>query len=120
MEPSELSGALRTVLDILDAWEIPVQDRLPLLGCDQRTYDRWVETRVLLDVNPDTLERLSYILGIWKALHTLLPEAVAANTWIKRPNKSGTFRGQPPLAIMVAGGTNGLALVRRYLDGWIG
>lgn len=118
MPPKDLSGALRTVLNILDAWDISTQDRLALLGCSQGTYDRWVEMRELWELRPDTLDRLSYILGIWKALQTMFPDPAAANTWIHRPNTDPLFGGQAPLAFMAKGQIECLSRVRRFLDGW--
>ena len=118
MRPEDLSGALRTALNILDAWKVSPSDRLALLGCDQETYDRWVRTRELGECFPDTLERLSYLLGIWKALNTLFPDPAAANTWIHRPNTAPEFKGSTPLATMIKGRIEGLSLVRSFLDGW--
>lgn len=115
---NELSGALRTVLNILDAWKVAPKDRWELLGCDQSLYDHWVETRELEKAGPDTLTRLSYILGIWKALQILFPDRNAADTWIHRPNDAPEFNGQTPLAVMVQGQIEGLRRVRQFLDAW--
>lgn len=118
MEPKDLSGALRTVLNILDAWHISPQDRILLLGCDQDTYNRWINTRQLGEILPDTLERLSYILGIWKALQVLHPNSAATNTWVHRPNSAPEFNGETPLSVMARGQLAGLSRVRRHLDAW--
>lgn len=118
MPPRDLSGALRTVLNILDAWEVSIPDRLKLLGCDLGTYHRWTNTRKLGDIYPDTLERLSYLLGIWKALKILFPDSAVADSWIHRANDAPEFNGQTPLVIMKLGHVEGLSRVRRYLDNW--
>jgi hypothetical protein len=118
MEKENLSGALRTTLNILDAWGISQSDRLALLGCDVETYGRWVRTGQLGAVSPETLERLSYLLGIWKALQVLFPDPAAANTWIHRPNTSAVFSGEAPLSTMVRGKVADLARVRSFLDSW--
>ena len=119
MEQNDISGALRTVLNILDAWHIPQAHRLALLGCDPETYNRWLETRQLGEVLPDTVERLSYILGIYSALQVLFPEPGMADTWIHRPNGAPEFGGQTPMAIMAQRNIDGLARVRRFLDSWL-
>lgn len=80
MPAQDLSGALRTVLNILDAWDVPPRDRMAMLGCNQEMYNRWITTRELGEIYPDTLERLSYVLGIWKALGTMFPDQVAADS----------------------------------------
>ncbi|WP_370542917.1 hypothetical protein [Halomonas sp. KM-1] len=58
------------------------------------TYRRWRKqpTAARLDVNQ--LERMSLILGIYKALQILLPRADA---WLRRPNHNPLFAGQLPL-----------------------
>lgn len=119
MEPKDLSGALRTVLNILDAWNVPEADRLAMLGCDRETYSHWLETRHLGESFPDTVERLSYILGIYSALHVLFPDLAIADTWIHRPNGAPEFGGQTPMAVMAQGKTDDLARVRRFLDSWL-
>lgn len=119
MEPKDLSGALRTVLNILDAWHVSQKDRLAVLGCDQETYTRWFETRQLGKTSPDTLDRLSYILGIYSAVQTLFPDTANADTWVHRPNGSPEFGGQTPLAVMTQGNIEDLARVRRFLDSWL-
>lgn len=114
----DLSGALRTVLNILDAWDVTPRDRMAILGCDQDMYDRWIKTHELGETHEDTLERLSYVLGIWKALQILFPDQAAANTWIHRSNNSPVFNGKTPLSIMVKGRIEDLSLVRIFLDSW--
>ena len=65
----------------------------------------------------DTLERLSNLLGIWKSLQILLPDAAAADAWLRRPNAAAPFGGRSALQRMLAGNVSDLHLVRRYLDG---
>src|ERR1700721_3113641 len=43
----------------------------------------------------DELTRISYIVGIYKALHILLP-ATMADEWVVRPNDNFLFGGHPP------------------------
>jgi hypothetical protein len=70
----------------------------------------------------DTLERISYILGIYKALQILLPDAAAADAWIKKPNSATPFGGRSALERMLSGNVSDLYAVRQYLDamrgGW--
>ena len=62
----------------------------------------------------DTLERLSYVAGIYKALQLLFPNAEQWSGWIRRPNRD--FGGRPALEHMLGGRVIDLADVRRYLD----
>ena len=70
----------------------------------------------------DTLERLSYILGIYKALQILLPDEQAADRWIRKPNVAPVFAGRSALEQMLSGQVADLYRVRQYLDaergGW--
>jgi hypothetical protein len=119
----DLSGpALRTFFRIADLWDLSVDEQMTLLGVTARsTFFKWKkDQRVALP--KDTLERISYILGIYKALQILLPDQKAADAWIRRPNDAPLFAGRPALARMLSGQVADLFVVRQYLDaqrgGW--
>ena len=67
-------------------------------------------------LSSDTLERISYVMGIYKALHILLPTKEMADGWVKKPNTAQGFGGRSALERMLAGRVLDLADVRRYLD----
>jgi hypothetical protein len=60
----------------------------------------------------DDLERISCVLGIYKALRTIFPFEDRANAWPAKPNAA--FGGESALSVMLDGG---LAEVGLYLDG---
>lgn len=64
----------------------------------------------------DTLIRISLILGIYKDLHILYPEAPLANSWIRLPNRNPMFHGRSALEFAVDAGIDGLYQLRRLLD----
>ncbi len=70
----------------------------------------------------DTIERISYVLGIYKALQILIPDPRSADAWIKKPNRAPLFNGKSALARMLTGNVSDLYVVRQYLDahrgGW--
>ena len=69
----------------------------------------------------DVLERVSYVLGIYKALQILLPDERAADAWVHQPNTAPLFAGRPALDRMLSGNVADLFVVRSYLDaqrGW--
>ena len=121
-EPVRASGpAIRTFERIADAWELRPGERQTLLGIPRSTYFKYVRDPGSARLSPDTLERISYIFGAYKALQILLPRKEAADQWIRRPNDAPYFNGQAPLKLMLAGKVADLYLVRRYLDakrGW--
>lgn len=91
---------------------------MTLLGVDSRsTFFKWKKQPELAKLNPDKLERLSYIFGIYKALQILLPKPEAADQWIKRPNSVALFQGKSALDRMLKGRVIDLYIVRQYLDG---
>jgi hypothetical protein len=68
----------------------------------------------------DTLTRLSLVIGIYKALHTLYPDENLADNWLRLPNRNPLFGGRPAIELMVNAGLDGLFQVRRLLDGRLG
>ncbi len=122
LAPERLAGAgLRTFFRIMDSWQVNEPVRMRLLGTSRSTYFRWRGDPEAARLGPDTLERVSYILGIYKALHILLPNDIAANSWVNRPNTHPLFAGGTPLGRLQGGLVADLFVVRQYLDaerGW--
>jgi hypothetical protein len=86
------------------------------LGAPPRsTFFKWKSERAAR-LSADTLERISYVMGIHKALRILLPTQEAADSWVKKPNTANGFGGKSALQRMLAGRVVDLADVRRYLD----
>ncbi|REE23374.1 MULTISPECIES: MbcA/ParS/Xre antitoxin family protein [unclassified Paraburkholderia] len=121
---TEMSAAgLRAFFNIARDWDLSAEEQIVLLGSPGRsTYFKWKATPETARLGRDTLERLSLLLGIYKALQILLPQASAADTWIKRPNSAPPFGGRRALDRMLAGNISDLVAVRQYLDamrgGW--
>lgn len=116
--PRELvEPGLRTFFRIADTWRLDNDQARTLLGAPARsTYFRWKSGEIGA-VSRDLVDRLSYLLGIYKALQVLLPTAGHADAWLQRPNRAPAFGGQTPLERMLAGGAADLYVVRQYLDG---
>ncbi len=117
--PQQMAAAgLRAFAGIAQAWGLSVDEQLALLGQPPRsTYFAWRKHPAKAVLPRDTLERLSNILGIYKSLQILLPDAAAADDWVRRPNQAALFAGRSALERMLAGNVSDLNLVRRYLDG---
>jgi hypothetical protein len=119
---STASAALRTFFRIAELWGLTAEQQILLLGSPARsTYFRW-KKHGAEQLSRDTLERISYVLGIYKALQVLLPDAAAADGWVRRPNRAALFGGRTALDRMLTGNVADLYLVRQYLDaqraGW--
>ena len=119
----ELGGpALRAFFRLAEQWKLRITEQRKLLGDPpESTFYKWKSGRVGA-VSRDVLERISYVLGIYKALQILLPDPEAADGWVKRPNAAPLFGGRPALERMLSGNVGDLYLVRQYLDaqrgGW--
>ena len=93
---ASLAGAgLRTFFRIAEKWSLSNAQQMTLLGLGApSTFFKWRKEQP--DAVPrDTLERVSYILGIYQALHILLPDDAAADSWVHRPNTAPMFAGKP-------------------------
>jgi hypothetical protein len=67
----------------------------------------------LLDT--DRLQRVSYLVGIFKALNILHGRELA-DEWVRLPNTNRIFNGSTPLDYMIKGGVPAMQTVRRLLD----
>ncbi len=107
--------ALKAFFTITHKWGLTSDQESILLGVPISTLYRW-KNKKNGALTPDNLERISYILGIYKALRILLPTEEAANKWIKKPNHAPLFNGKSALDKLMKGHVVDLADVRRYLD----
>ena len=117
LETREAGQALlRTFFDIAAAWRLAPREAMTLLGLRSRsTYHVWKDGKSGA-LSRDTLERISYVLGIYKALQLLLPSDEAADAWIRKPNTAPLFGGRSALDRLLSGNVADLYEVRRYLD----
>jgi hypothetical protein len=119
----DLSGpALRAFFRIAEAWKLTAKQERILLGNPPgSTFFKWKKDREG-NLSRDVLERISYVLGIYKALQILFPDPARADEWISRPNRAPLFQGQSALQRMLSGNVGDLYAVREYLDaergGW--
>lgn len=115
-------AALRTAFRIAERWQLSADEQMTLLGITSpSTYYKWRKTPPKR-LAPDLLERISYLFGIYKALHILLPDPARADSWLRRPNTNALYGGRTPLERMLSGHVADLYQVRAHLDaergGW--
>lgn len=115
--------AIKTFFNISKAWKLTADQERILLGMPGKTnFYAWKKDVNTANLSRDTLERFSYILGIYKALQILLPDPKAADEWVNKPNSEVIFGGKPALDRMLSGNVADLYVVRQYLDalrgGW--
>jgi hypothetical protein len=118
--PEEIEAMQRTVGAIFGRWGVTDVDAAVILGgISPKTYRRWRDGEYGR-VNRDLADRMSYLLGIHKALRIIFAEPAQGYRWMNQPNAK--FAGQTPLQILLHGGMEDLRRLRRYLDsvrgGW--
>jgi hypothetical protein len=108
-------AAIRTFFNIMARWRIRDEDARALLGgiSNGPFYELKKNPDRVLDT--DRLTRISYLIGIFKALNILYSEKLA-DEWVQRPNSNPIFGGQTSLAYMMKGGLPAMQTVRRLLD----
>ena len=112
LSPAAIEGFLR----IMELWKIKDADARMLLGGlstgSFHAFKRQEKQRVLAH---DTLTRVSFLIGIFKALNILYSEPLA-DAWMTLNNRNPVFRGATPLAYVLQQGLPGMLEVRRLLD----
>ncbi|WP_323794738.1 DUF2384 domain-containing protein [Nisaea sp.] len=99
-------AALRAFYRMMQTWHISDVDAdLLLVGipADGR------------QLSEEQMLRISYLLGIWKALRMLFSGPLAEG-WIQTENKGPLYNGATPLQFIISGGLPALEQVRLRLD----
>ncbi|MCG8673462.1 MAG: MbcA/ParS/Xre antitoxin family protein [Pseudomonadales bacterium] len=116
------AAALLNFFGITDDWCCTAKDQMVLLGAPSKSsFYRMKEfvdgkTEKPPKLGRDALERISYIMGIFKALNILLPSERRAAEWVRKENNHPLFGGRSALDVMLQGRVIDLADIRRYLD----
>ena len=108
-------SALRGFFRLAERWKVRDEDARELLGgLSSSAYYEWKKNpgRVL---EVDRITRVSYLVGIYKALHILYGDKLA-DEWVSLPNSNAIFGGRTPLAYMIGGGLLAMQTVRKLLD----
>lgn len=108
-------AALRAFFNIMEKWNVRDEDARQLLGgvSNGKYYQLKQNPQQVLE--QDRLQRISYLVGIFKALN-ILYSAGLADRWIQLANTNPLFTGRTPLSYMLQGGTPAMEVVRRLLD----
>lgn len=112
LSPAAIEGFLR----LTELWKIKDADARQLLGgLSTGSFHAFKKQEKHRTLAQDTLTRISFLIGIFKALNILYSEALA-DAWISLPNRNPIFRGATPLAYILQQGLPGMLEVRRLLD----
>lgn len=102
-EIDALAGpALRTFFRIADLWSMSDDEQIRVLGIrNSETLKRWRDGDAA-GFDGGGLERISLVLGVFKASNILLPDAALADRWIRKPNKAPLFGGRGAIELIVS------------------
>jgi hypothetical protein len=108
-------SAIKAFFATMEKWRVRDEDARALLGgiSNGRFYEMKKKPERTLDA--DTLMRISYLVGIFKALNILYSEKLA-DAWVGLSNTNRIFGGRTPLSYMITGGLPAMQTVRRLLD----
>jgi hypothetical protein len=111
--------ALKFFFNLMNLWGCSVEQQRTLLGkVGNTTFYKYKQLPDNVKLPRDTLERISYLMGIHKALSIIFSNSRdRAHQWVSSPNTAAPFNGQSALSYMLTGRVMDIADVRRYLDG---
>jgi hypothetical protein len=109
-------SAVKAFFTIVEHWSVRDEDARVLLGgVTNGPYYEMKKQPAGRVLDADKLLRISYLVGIFKALNILHGSALA-DEWVQLPNTNRIFGGNTPLAYMLRGGVTAMQTVRRLLD----
>ncbi len=109
-------AAVKGFRNIMACWGIPDADGRALLGgVSADEYRALLAHPAETVFDQDALQRVSFLVGIFKALNILFGQ-VLADAWVRLPNQNRIFGGLTPLEYMIRGGLPAFQTVRRLLD----
>jgi len=108
-------GAVRAFFNIMETWKISDTQAKALLGGMSNGAFYTLKKGGGKRLDEDRIRRISYLVGIFKALNILYDQELA-DKWISLPNSNRIFGGKSPLDYMLRGGLPAFQTVRRLLD----
>jgi uncharacterized protein (DUF2384 family) len=113
-DPRASAVAKSTFFRIMECWGATNEQAQVLLGSPSRsTFYSW-KKGAGGNLSRDAFERVSYVIGIYKALQILFADKAQADAWVSKPNAA--FGGRSAFDRMTAGNLGDLHAVRAYLD----
>ncbi len=108
--------ALKGFFGICREWDCTQEEMMQMLGGVSRSTLAKYQKLPHVKLSRDTLERISYILGIYKSLRVMYPTAERANRRVRLETSEPPFAGASALDFMARGSMKHLAETRRYFD----
>ncbi len=110
------ASGLKALFNIADRWKLRSEEVRELLGgVANGSYFEMKKNPASKVLDADQMYRISYLIGIFKALN-ILHSRQLADDWVRLPNSNRIFGGRAPLEYMIRGGVSAMQTVRRLLD----
>lgn len=109
------AGAVTAFFNIMEIWKIRDEDARALLGGLSNGTFYALKKGTVKPLDEDRLRRISYLIGIFKALNILHGHDLA-DAWMQLPNSNRIFNGSTALAYLMRGGLPAFQTLRRLLD----
>ena len=110
------ASGLKALFNIAECWKLRSEEVRELLGgVANGSYFEMKKNPEGKILDADQMYRVSYLIGIFKALNILHSQSLA-DEWVRLPNSNRIFGGRTPLEYMVRGGVSAMQTVRRLLD----
>jgi Protein of unknown function (DUF2384) len=110
------ASGLKALFNIAECWKLRSEEVRELLGgVANGSYFEMKKNPESKVLDADQMYRVSYLIGIFKALNILHSQALA-DEWVRLPNSNRIFGGRAPLEYMIRGGVSAMQTVRRLLD----
>jgi hypothetical protein len=110
------ASGLKALFNIAECWKLRSEEVRELLGgVANGSYFEMKKNPESKVLDADQMYRVSYLIGIFKALNILHSQPLA-DEWVRLPNSNRIFGGRAPLEYMIRGGVSAMQTVRRLLD----
>jgi hypothetical protein len=110
------ASGLKALFNIAECWKLRSEEVRELLGgMANGSYFEMKKNPESKVLDADQMYRVSYLIGIFKALNILHSQPLA-DEWVRLPNSNRIFGGRTPLEYMIRGGVSAMQTVRRLLD----
>ena len=109
--------ALRAYIELMNIWQVPVQQRWQLLGGTppfNLLYFDKDQAQKIWPLTEDQLGRITLLLQIAKILRSYF-QKTRANQWVTRINTHPLFQGKTVVIYMIENGRDSMVRVRNYL-----
>ena len=101
--------------NIVQRWQLEDDESRELLGSVSSSTYYEMKRNPSKTLGVDRITRVSYLIGIHKALHVLYGDPLA-DRWVKMPNTNLLFSAHSPLELMMQGGIVAMQQMRALLD----